>query len=110
MVLNHRLCDWAKVDIEDIMLEDMETLIFGRATFNTVDSARVVLDHLLKDGRFRPQYWGALPPLSKPFDAEHLDDTARLLVNQRKQELTPDTPSGDIFLERRKKLVMTTTK
>lgn len=92
------------VVFDDVKLEeDVKTLIFGRATFNTVDSARVVLDHLLKGGPFTPQYWGALPPLRKPFDAEHLDDAARLLANLLKQELTPDTPSGDIFLERRKK-------
>lgn len=91
------------VVFDDVKLEeDVKTLIFGRATFNTVDSARVILDYLLKGGPFTPQYWGALPPLRKPFDEEHLDDATRLLVNQRKQGLTPDTPSGDIFLERRK--------
>ncbi len=40
--------------------------------------------------------------MRNPFDEKHLDDAARLLVNKAKQELTPDTPSGDIFLERRK--------
>lgn len=85
------------------MSDDVTMLVFGRATFDTMDSARVVLKHLLTGGPFKPQYWGGVPPVRNPFDEAHLDDAAQLLMNQAKQDLTPNTPSGDIFLERRKK-------
>lgn len=85
------------------MLNNVDTLIYGRATFNTMDSAREVLGHMLTGGPFTPQYWGAVPPVRNQFDEEQLDDAARLLVNQAGQNLAPDMASGDIFLERRKK-------
>jgi hypothetical protein len=92
------------VAIDDVVLEeDIKTLIFGRATFSTMDSAMLVLDHLLKGGPFTPQYWGALPPVRNPFNEEHMDEAVKTLINQAGQDFTPDAPSGDIFLERRKK-------
>jgi hypothetical protein len=84
------------------MSKDIKTLIFGRAMFDTVASATVVLRHLLNGGPFTPQYWGTLPPVRNPFDDNSLNDASTLLANLPKQKLTPDTPSGDIFLERRK--------
>lgn len=84
------------------MLKEIKALIYGRAAYHTVDSARRILTQMLTGGPFTPQYWGALPPVRNPFDEEHLDDAVRLLINRAKQELSPDKPSGDIFLERRK--------
>jgi hypothetical protein len=78
--------------------------------FNTKDKARTLLEHLLQAGEFAPQYFGGLPPLHKRFVRENLDEAVSLLVNRAKQELTPATPSGELWVERRTRPEMSTCR
>lgn len=83
------------------LANDLSLHILGRAVFDTEERARPVLEYLLQAGVFAPQYWGGLPPLRKRFTRENLSKAISLLVN-RAGQVTPDKPSGEIWMERRK--------
>ena len=89
--------------MSDQPTDDIGLHVYSRALFDTPERATALLEYLLEDGAFAPQYWGGLPPLRRRFTRLELPDAVELLVDRAKQEATPETPSGEIWLERRRR-------
>ncbi|MEW6179166.1 MAG: hypothetical protein AB1522_04485 [Chloroflexota bacterium] len=75
----------------------------GRAKFDTSEKAEAILRFIAEHAPVKPDLCGVYEPFRTPFSLSNLLPAIGMLVNKEKQRLTPDMPSGDIFLVHKKK-------
>jgi hypothetical protein len=81
------------------MSTKLTTRCFGRADFDTQESAHAVLQYVLRADPFAAERFGSLPPLQKGFSSATLPKAIELLANFADQERRW---GGDIWLESRR--------
>lgn len=78
---------------------DLTVLAYTRATFDTEERARKILDYLLRSPHFAPDRFGEYDPLRR-LTTKTLDKAVSLIVNQIGQDLDPERVRSDVFFER----------
>ncbi len=84
-------------------MRNFSASIEGRAMFDTPDKAEAILRFIAEYAPVKPDRCGVYEPFRTPFALTELEPAIRMLVNEEKQRLTPDRPSGDVFLVHKKK-------
>jgi len=82
---------------------DFDVSVEGRAKFDTLEKAEAILRFIVENAPVKPYLCGVYEPFRTLFSLTDLKPAIRMLVNEEKQRLTPDTPSGNIFLVHKKK-------
>lgn len=82
---------------------DFDVSIEGRAKFDTPEKAEALLRFIAEHAPVKPDLCGVYEPFRTPFSPSNLQPAIRMLVNEEKQRLTPDTPSGGVSLMHKKK-------
>lgn len=84
-------------------MHDFDVSIRGRAKFDTPEKAEAILRFIAEHAPVKPELCGVYEPFRTPFSLTDLKPAVRTLVNEEKQRLTPDMPSGNIFLVHKKR-------
>ncbi len=77
--------------------------IDSRAKFDTPQRAEAVLRFISEHAPVKPVLCGTFEPFRTSFSSTELMPAIHMLVNEAKRHLTPDRPSGDVFLVHKKK-------
>jgi len=78
---------------------DLTVLIYTRATFDTEERARAIVDYLLRFSRLAPDRFGECEPYRR-LTAETIDKAVSLIVNRVGQELDPERVLSDVHFKR----------
>lgn len=84
-------------------MQDFNVRLDGRAKFDTPEKAEAILRFIAEHAPVKPNLCGVYEPFRTPFSCNELEPAIRMLVNEEEQRLTPDSPSGDVFLIHKKK-------
>lgn len=78
----------------------MNTVIYGRAQFDTHERAQKLLEMLCRHESFVPNRYGWHEPIRSAFSPDNMEGAIAALLNEERNRRYPDDPSGMVLLKR----------